>query len=127
MARVDDPQAEHPKFAIYDTSNGLSGNEIQAIGRTNDAILYGGRVIVWVRADDAQLAELGPRVPSSGSADHGAPFADIFERSGKDFYKIDPLLFSPAQIVFHNLKTGRCHAFGRPEPDILARSFFETA
>jgi methenyltetrahydromethanopterin cyclohydrolase len=98
---------------------------MQAIGRTNDAILYGARVVIWVRAEDALLASLGPRVPSSASPDHGAPFAQIFDRYGKDFYKIDPLLFSPAQIVFHNLKTGRCHDFGRPEPDILRRSFFE--
>ncbi|MBY0521953.1 MAG: methenyltetrahydromethanopterin cyclohydrolase [Gemmataceae bacterium] len=96
---------------------------LQAIGRTNDAILYGGRVILWVRADDDQIAELGPKVPSSGSKDHGAPFAEIFARYGQDFYKIDPLLFSPAEVVFHNLKTGRIHAFGRVDPNVLLLSF----
>jgi len=96
----------------------------QAFGRPNDAILYGGRVILWVRADDDQLAALGPQVPSSASRDHGAPFAEIMARAGKDFYKIDPLLFSPAMIVFHNLKTGRTHGFGRVEPEVLLRSFF---
>jgi methenyltetrahydromethanopterin cyclohydrolase len=98
--------------------------EIQAIGRTNDAILYGGRVVLWVRADDEQLAELGPKVPSSASPDHGAPFATIFERYHKDFYRIDPHLFSPAQVVFHNLATGKSQAFGRVEPGVLQRSFF---
>jgi methenyltetrahydromethanopterin cyclohydrolase len=102
----------------------VSADEMQAIGRTNDAILYGGRVVIWVRADDAQLEEIGPKVPSSASSDHGAPFGAIFERYGRDFYKIDPLLFSPAQIVFHNLKSGRSHSFGRLEPDVLQRSFF---
>jgi methenyltetrahydromethanopterin cyclohydrolase len=98
-------------------------DEIKAIGRTNDAILYGGRAIVWVRCDDEQIAAIGPKVPSSGSPDHGAPFAEIFERYGRDFYKVDPMLFSPAQITFNNLQTGRSHTFGRTEPDVLRRSF----
>jgi methenyltetrahydromethanopterin cyclohydrolase len=95
-----------------------------AIGRTNDAVLYGGRVVLCVRADDDLLAEIGPRVPSSSSPDHGAPFADIFERYGRQFYKIDPLLFSPAVVTFQNLTSGRTHTFGRLEVDVLKRSFF---
>jgi methenyltetrahydromethanopterin cyclohydrolase len=98
-------------------------DELHAIGRTNDAILYGGRVVLWVRADDARLAELGPKVPSSSSPDHGAPFAEIFERNNRDFYKIDPLLFSPAVVCFQNLSSGKSHVFGRTEPDVLSRSF----
>src|SRR5262249_29139612 len=69
-------------------------DEFQAVGWTNDAILYGGRVVLWVRADDAVLAEVGPRVPSSASAMYGEPFARVFEAAGRDFYKIDKLLFS---------------------------------
>jgi methenyltetrahydromethanopterin cyclohydrolase len=103
----------------------VATNELAAIGRTNDAILYGGRVVIYVQAEDGQIAELGPKVPSSASADYGAPFAAIFERYGHDFYKIDPMLFSPAEIVFCNLKTGRTHAFGRPRPEVLHKSFFE--
>jgi len=102
----------------------VAADDLQAIGRTNDAILYGGRVVVWVRAEDDQLAEIGPKVPSSASADHGAPFSAIFERYHQDFYKIDPMLFSPAEIVFHNLKSGRSHVFGHTEPEVLKSSFF---
>ena len=101
----------------------VATDELQAIGRTNDAILYGGRAILWVRADDSVLAELGPKVPSSASADHGAPFAEIFRRYSHDFYKIDPLLFSPAEVVFHNLASGKSQTFGRMEPEVLTRSF----
>ena len=100
----------------------VSPNELTAIGRTNDAILYGGRVTLWVRADDEVLAAAGPKVPSGASPDHGAPFAELFARYG-DFYKIDPMLFSPAEIAFHNLKTGRTHSFGLVEPALLKQSF----
>lgn len=105
----------------------VAREELTAIGRTNDAILYGGRVVLWVQSDDEQLQELGPRVPSSASADYGAPFAEIFARYDRDFYRIDPLLFSPAQVVFHNLRSGKGHVFGQAAPDILRRSFFEDA
>ena len=98
----------------------LAANELSAIGRTNDAILYGGRVVLWVRAEDDQLAEVGPRVPSSSSPDHGAPFTEIFERAGRDFYKIDPMLFSPAELVLSNLSSGRSHCFGKVAPDVLS-------
>jgi methenyltetrahydromethanopterin cyclohydrolase len=102
----------------------VASDELTAIGRTNDAILYGGQVVLWVRADDEQLRELGPKVPSSASSDHGAPFAEVFKRYEMDFYKIDPLLFSPATICFHNLSSGRSHVFGRIEGEVLRRSFF---
>jgi len=101
----------------------VAADFLSAIGRTNDAILYGAQVVLWVRADDQQIAEIGPKVPSSASPDHGAPFAEIFERYERDFYRIDPLLFSPARIVFQNLRTGRSQAFGRVEREILQRSF----
>jgi methenyltetrahydromethanopterin cyclohydrolase len=102
----------------------VAADEMQAIGRTNDAILYGGRVVIWVRSDDDLLARIGPQVPSSASPDHGEPFAAIYQRYNQDFYKIDPMLFSPAEIVLNNLETGRCHAFGKVKPDILKQSFF---
>jgi methenyltetrahydromethanopterin cyclohydrolase len=96
---------------------------VQAIGRTNDAILYGAKVTLWVRADDEVIETLGAKVPSSSSKDHGAPFAEVFAKYGGDFYKIDPLLFSPAEVEFRNLKTGKCHRFGGVEPGLVRKSF----
>jgi methenyltetrahydromethanopterin cyclohydrolase len=100
----------------------VAPDELAAIGRTNDTILYGGKVTLWVRADDEVLDAVGPKVPSNASKDHGAPFAELFKRYG-DFYKIDPLLFSPAEVEFRNLKTGRVHRFGRCEPGLVRASF----
>ena len=62
-------------------------------------------------------------MPSSASADHGELFAELFQRYG-DFYKIDPLLFSPAEVTFANARTGRCRTFGRVEPKLLTKSFY---
>ena len=100
----------------------VAADDLAAIGRTNDAILYGGRVTLWVRADDEVIDAIGPQVPSSASKDHGALFADLYARYG-DFYSIDPLLFSPAEVTFVNLKTGRSRTFGRCESGLLRKSF----
>jgi len=102
----------------------VAANDLAAIGRTNDAILYGARVVLYVTGDDASLEEIGAKVPSNASHDHGEPFAAIFARYNNNFYDVDPHLFSPAEIVFQNLETGRVHAFGQLAPEVLARSFF---
>jgi methenyltetrahydromethanopterin cyclohydrolase len=100
-----------------------SADDLVAIGRTNDAILYGGEVTLYVRGDNASLEQVGPRVPSGASGDHGRPFAAIFEHYGRDFYKIDPHLFSPARITLSNLDTGRSFAFGHTLPRVIHESF----
>lgn len=101
----------------------VAADDLAAIGRTNDAILYGGEVTLLVRGDDESLETLGPRVPSGASADFGQPFAAIFERYHRDFYKIDPHLFSPARVTFVNLDTGRTLRFGHLLPRVIHESF----
>ena len=100
-------------------------SDLRAIGRTNDAILYGGRVYCTVRADDAELETLVPRIPASTSPDYGAPFYETFKRYNYDFYKIDPLLFSPAEVVVVNVVSGRTFQAGRLNVEVLKRSFME--
>lgn len=98
-------------------------DDLTALGRTNDAILYGGRVHLWVDADDDVLADVGPRVPASASPSFGTPFGELFKQAGHDFYKMDPHLFAPAEVVFHNRRSGRTFEFGRRCDDVLRRSF----
>ena len=76
------------------------------MGRTNDAILYGGSVHLSVRGDDAAARDLAKRLPSSNSRDYGRGFADIFKQADFDFYKIDGALFAPAEVWVSNLDTG---------------------
>lgn len=101
----------------------IAKDDLAAIGRTNDAILYGGDVTLYVRGDDDSLRQLGPQVPSCSSSDYGRPFGEIFRHYNYDFYKIDPLLFSPARICFMNLDTGQTHRFGKLNPALVHKSF----
>lgn len=98
-------------------------NFAKGIGRTNDAILYGGHVTLWVDAEDEQITEIGPKLPSSASSDYGAPFAEVFKRYEYDFYQVDPGLFSPAQVLIVNLRSGRSWKYGSLRADLIAASF----
>jgi methenyltetrahydromethanopterin cyclohydrolase len=100
----------------------VADDDLTAIGLTNDAILYGGRVVLEV-ADDDGVADVGPRIVSGGSPAYGSPFRDIFAQAGGDFYAIDPALFAPAEVEFVSIATGRRQVFGAPDPAIIARSF----
>jgi len=104
----------------------VAKNDLRAIGRTNDCILYGGRARYVVRADDAELAELAPRIPAAASKDYGTPFYDIFKRYEGDFYKIDPLLFSPAEVWLTSLQSGKTYHAGRLNPGVLRASLLDT-
>ncbi len=83
-----------------------SPDGVLAMGRTNDAILYGGRVHLTVRGDDAAARALAQQLPSKNSSDYGRSFADIFKAAGYDFYKIDAALFAPAEVWVSNLDSG---------------------
>jgi methenyltetrahydromethanopterin cyclohydrolase len=100
-------------------------SDMRAIGRTNDCILYGGQARYTVRADDAELEALASRLPASASADYGTPFYDIFKRYNNDFYKIDPLLFSPAEVWLTSATSGRTFHAGRLNPGVLRTSLFD--
>jgi methenyltetrahydromethanopterin cyclohydrolase len=100
-------------------------SDVRAIGRTNDCILYGGQARYTVRADDVEIAELARRLPASASNDYGTPFYDIFKRYDNDFYKIDPMLFSPAEVWLTSATSGRTFHAGRLDPDVLRASLFD--
>jgi methenyltetrahydromethanopterin cyclohydrolase len=100
----------------------LAKSDTRAIGRTNDCVLYGGVVHLTVRAEDEELEALVPRIPSSASPDYGTPFYDLFQRYGGDFYKVDPHLFSPAQVSLTNAKSGRTFEAGKVNAAVLRRS-----
>ena len=96
----------------------------EAIGRTNDAVLYGGQVELTVDAPDDELEPLVARLPSSASEDYGEPFGTVLERADWDFYAIDPLLFSPAQIRLTSVASGRSFTAGEVNLEVLERSFW---
>lgn len=95
---------------------------LTAMGRTNDAIIYGGLVQLFVRGTADEARALAEKLPSSASRDHGQPFAEIFKRFKGDFYAIDPLLFSPAEVVVTAIESGDTFRAGGRDEKMLERS-----
>ncbi len=104
-----------------------SPDGVQAMGRTNDAILYGGQVHLSVRGDDAAARDLARRLPSSNAAEFGRSFAELFQAAGYDFYKIDPALFAPAEVWVSNLDSGNTWHAGATDMALLRRLWLQEA
>lgn len=96
---------------------------LKAMSRTNDAILFAGQVQLFVDSDSNDAEQLANSLPSSASSDYGRPFGEIFKAVEYDFYKIDPMLFSPARVTVTSLKTGESFHSGRVDLDLLNQSF----
>lgn len=101
----------------------VAKNDLEGIGRTNDSILYGSTVNLWVTCEDSVIEEFGPQTPSASSGSHGQPFLKLFREANHDFYALDKALFSPAVVIFHNLTSGRSFRFGTQVPELLHESF----
>ena len=100
----------HPKMA-------------QAMGRTNDAIIYAGTAYYKVGSDsDEELKKILEKAPASASKGYGKPFMEIFKEAGYDFYKIDPGLFAPAVFVINNAKTGKTFKAGKIDAEVFKKS-----
>jgi methenyltetrahydromethanopterin cyclohydrolase len=101
----------------------VAADDLAAVGRTNDAILYGGRVWLTVFCDDFAIEAVLDRLPPTVSPDYGVPFGLLYERACADFYQIDAQLFSPAEVWMNNVKTGRTFHTGQLAPDLVRESF----
>ena len=100
----------------------LSGDDMVMMGRTNDAMLYGGST-QYLFNDGSSVASRIEDVPSFSSPDYGKPFEQLFRESGFDFYKLDPGLFSPAIVSINDVSSGATFSAGSLNPKILDRSF----
>jgi methenyltetrahydromethanopterin cyclohydrolase len=99
------------------------GDFMTAMGRTNDAIIYGGHVHLSVTGAEAEAADLAARLPSAGSRDYGRSFKEIFAAVNYDFYAIDPALFSPASVTVTAVETGKSFHGGRIDEALVDASF----
>lgn len=104
----------------------VASNDGRAIGWTNDGILYGGRAWYTVDCEDEQIEKILPALPACSSSDYGTPFFDLLQRYSWDFYKIDPMLFSPAMVYLNNTRSGRTFVAGKLNEKILEGQWFAT-
>ncbi len=89
------------------------GDETTAMGRVNDAVMFGSQVWLVLRGEaDASLQEVVEKIPASASPSYGEPFLATLSKAD-GFYNVDPGLFAPAEIILASLDSGRIfHAGG---------------
>jgi methenyltetrahydromethanopterin cyclohydrolase len=124
-------KAHELHFPLHDIVDGMATAPlpppapgfVAAMGRTNDAIIYGGRVQLYVSGSAKSAKALADQLPSLKSKDYGKPFADIFAAVKGDFYAIDRMLFSPAKVTVTALESGESFESGHIDTAILSRSF----
>ncbi|MFW6382790.1 MAG: methenyltetrahydromethanopterin cyclohydrolase [Haloferacaceae archaeon] len=96
----------------------VSYDESVAMGRTNDAIAYGGEVYLQVTADFDRFDETVSTAPE----EHGVPFLDVFEAVDWDLYEVDESVFAPAAATI-DVVDGPTYVHGRTDASLLAESF----
>ena len=96
---------------------------LTGMGRTNDAILFGGHAHLFVKGSDDAAVALAKALPSNSSRDFGRPFAEVFKSVNMDFYKIDPMLFSPAAVTVTALESGNTFTGGALDAALIDQSF----
>jgi methenyltetrahydromethanopterin cyclohydrolase len=104
----------------------LTEDPLEAMGRSNDAMLYGGTAAFTVKTSDEYIERFLPVLTSSASKRYGAPFAGIFKEAGYDFFEVnnqDPYYNSPAYLLINNLESGRMFAAGQVNDEVLVKSF----
>lgn len=92
-----------------------------AMGTTNDASIYHGSVTLMV--DGGNIKDFVPKIPSSTSKDYGRPFYTVFKEAKFDFYKLDPSIFAPAEVVVNDVSTGETYVAGKINADVTMESF----
>jgi methenyltetrahydromethanopterin cyclohydrolase len=96
----------------------VAGSEETAMGRTNDAVAYGGRVHLQVAEPFDQFDE----VASTAGDEYGVPFVEAFAAEDWDLYEVPPEVFAPAEVVV-DVVGGETHVFGERDEAVLAESF----
>ncbi len=92
------------------------------LGRTNDMLLYGAEVFLYVDMSYEELKDYVKKAPSSSSKDYGVSVAEKVKEVGPEFlYKVDPGFFAPAKYLVCSMD-GRCVESGKINPDIISKS-----
>jgi len=98
-------------------------DELAAMGRINDSLLYGGKASFWVHALDEEIERVLPQLVTESCSSYGKLFIDLYRESGMDFGKMDQDIHSPAEVQISNMKSGKTFHAGRIRNDLLLKSF----
>lgn len=98
-------------------------DETEAMGRINDALLYGGYSEFWVCCDDQEIIDVINQLVSEASDHCGKPFSKLFSEAEHDFYKMDKDIHAMSKVKMHNMKTGKLFEAGSIHKEVIKESY----
>ena len=101
----------------------VAANDLAAIGRTNDAILYGARVILASPATTPASSRSVPRFRRRPRAITASRSRRSSRGTTTTSTRSIRTCSAPPRSSSRTSRPAECHAFGQLEPDVLARSF----
>ncbi|UOY09876.1 methenyltetrahydromethanopterin cyclohydrolase [Methanonatronarchaeum sp. AMET6-2] len=91
----------------------------EAMGRTNDAIIYGGKVHLTTEEYDP----IFEKIPSNQSKNYGKSMIEAYMDADREFHKIDQDFFAPAEITVNSLDDGKLRKHGEINTNKMIDSF----
>jgi len=109
---ASDCAVEHRKLTLLVAPTASIAGNVQVVARSVETAMH-------------KLLELGFDIAKVRSGWGVAPLPPVagFASCDHDFYKMDPLLFSPAWVRVNNLSSGRSFSAGEVMPEVLQSSF----
>jgi methenyltetrahydromethanopterin cyclohydrolase len=104
----------------------LVHDEIEMMGRANDALFYGATTVLYADAPDEAIEPIVKRLCFDVNSGEywGTPFAGIFKSFGSNWFNVPDLIDSPAKVIINSLQTGHSFLGGQINHDVLSRSYF---
>lgn len=124
-------KARKSGFDLGDLVEGLSvaplapphPDQRRSMARTNDGLIYGSRVQLFVTGKAASAEQLALMLPSHTSADYGKDFAEVMRAAGDDLSKVDTKLMAPAFVSVTALESGVTYHSGAIDSARVERAF----
>jgi len=104
----------------------LINDEIEAMGRANDALFYGATTVLYADALDEVIAPIvdGFCFDANSGEFWGQPFVSIFRHFHCNWFEVPDLVDSPAKLIVNSLQTGHSFVSGQINLQVLSRSYF---
>jgi methenyltetrahydromethanopterin cyclohydrolase len=104
----------------------LIKDEVEAMGRANDALFYGATTVLYADAPDEVIAPIveGFCFDVNSGEFWGTPFVSIFRHFHCNWFEVPDLIDSPAKLIINSLQTGHSFVGGQINLQVLSRSYF---
>ena len=102
----------------------IEDDEIIAMGRVNDGLIYGQESTLYLDCEDAEILNGLEDIPMcKNETVFGIPFEEMFRESGCDWAKVPRDWDAPCKINFINMRTNHFFSTGMLHYGVLERDF----